>query len=406
MITARFDCLGGASGNMLLGAMVDAGVDVAVLEAHLRRLPLPAWSFDITRVHRRGLAAVHIDVRYPEESVARHLPDIVHIIEAAALPSTVQRDAIAVFTRLADAEARVHGIARHEVHFHEVGAVDAIIDIVGVVTGLSMLGAEAVSFTPLPVGVGTIRCAHGELPNPPPATAELLRGVPIRETDVPGELVTPTGAALLTTLGRCTPSDASWVIERIGYGAGTRDSERIANVTRLMLVRAARSARPDTPPLETDTVMQIECVIDDMNPQIFGYVTELLLLRGALDAYLTPVQMKKGRPGTLLTVLCRPQDQDTMVATILGETTTLGVRVQPVERRVLPRVFHRVTTPWGDVRVKVAGGRAHPEHDDCRRLAEASGVALRDVIDRAREAASRGLMASDSTSCDERDVQA
>lgn len=380
MITARFDCLGGASGNMLLGALIDAGLDVAALEHALRGLALPPWSLVVERVTRGGVAAVHVDVRYPEEHVHRHLPDIAAIVWRADIPEPVKHRTLSVFERLADAEARVHGISRDEVHFHEVGAVDAIIDVTGVVLGLSMLGVDQVRVSPLPVGTGLIRCAHGDMPNPAPATAELLRGAPLRFTDVPGERVTPTGAALLVTLGSFDPAPAEGIIERIGYGAGTRDPAQVANVVRVMLCHDASARAADT--CHTDTVVMLETNIDDMNPQVFEHLLHRLFGAGALDAFLTPVLMKKSRPATQLTAICKPGTEGTLADIVLAETTSLGVRLQTVERRVLPREIVTISTTWGDVRVKSAGGRLRPEHDDCRRIAETTGTPLLEVMER------------------------
>lgn len=385
MITARFDCLGGASGNMLLGALFDAGLDPAALEQALRGLALPPWSLVVERVTRHGVAAVHVDVRYPQEHVHRHLPDIAAIVWRADIPEAVKRRTLSVFERLADAEARVHGISRDEVHFHEVGAVDAIIDVTGVVLGLSMLGVDEVRVSPLPVGTGIIRCAHGDVPNPAPATAELLRGAPLRFTDVPGELVTPTGAALLVTLGTFERGPSEGRIERIGYGAGTRDPAQVANVVRVLLSRDVdRSTEPTG---QTDTVVVLETGIDDMNPQVFEHVLRRLFEAGALDAFLTPVLMKKSRPATQLTVICRLGTEGALADIVLAETTTLGVRLQTVERRVLPREIVTIATAWGDVRVKRAGGRLQPEYEDCRRIAEATGTPLLEVMQRVRDQA-------------------
>lgn len=388
MSTARIECVGGASGNMLLGALIDAGLEITPLEQALRRLPLPAFGLAVEQVVRRGVRAVHVEVRAPEERDARHLPDITAIIAQAALPSEVRHRAIAVFERLADAEARVHGISRDEVHFHEVGAVDAIVDVVGVVLGLSMLGVEAIGVSPLPVGTGSIRCAHGEMPNPAPATAELLRGWPLRFTDIPGELVTPTGAALLTTLGRFDLPHTTETVERIGYGAGTRDSDHVANVLRLIITNDAGGGR-------SDSVVRLEACIDDMNPQIFGHVTDRLFEEGALDVFITPVLMKKGRPANQITALSPTGLEDRLLAVLFEETTTIGVRVQPIERRLLPREQVCLQTSLGEVRFKIAGegGRARPEYDDCRRIARERSIPLIDVLDRVRAEGEAALRA-------------
>lgn len=384
------ECVGGASGDMLLGALVDAGVDAQALERDLHRLPLPDWHLLISRVKRQGIAALHVEVVCPQVDVPRHLAEILEIIERGGLPETVCRHSRAVFERLADAEGSVHGIPRDEVHFHEVGAIDAIVDIVGVALGLYMLEVESVTVGTLPVGTGPIHCAHGVLPNPAPATLELLRGVPLRFTDVPGELVTPTAAALLTALGTFEALDCVMAVERIGYGAGTRDCANVPNVTRLLVARRTQLA------VTGETVVQIETNLDDMNPQVFEYLMQRLFERGALDVFLTPITMKKSRPATLLSLLCRPGEERALVELVLAETTTLGVRAQTMQRLILPREVRDIETSFGTVRVKVTlrNGREvslQPEYEDCRRIAEERGLPLLSVMERVRAEATKML---------------
>jgi uncharacterized protein (TIGR00299 family) protein len=373
-VIARIEALGGASGNMLLGSLIDAGLDVERLSRDLGTLPLPAWRLEIERVTRRGIAAIHVDVRYPEEHAHRHLPDILAIVAGGALPEKVRQQARAVFERLAAAEATVHGIGRDEVHFHEVGAVDAIVDIVGVVYGVHLLGIDTLYVSPLPVGTGPIQCEHGVMPNPAPATAELLRGAPLRFTEIPGELVTPTAAALLATLGRFAAPPPG-AIRAIGWGAGSRDPIEVANVVRTLVLDPG-----DGP--EHDQVIELEANIDDMSPQIYEHVIDRLLEAGALDVTLTPLVMKKSRPAVRLGVICRPGDEESLAALVLAETTTLGVRMQTLRRRLLPRETREVETSLGRIRVKIAAGRPRPEHDDCRRLAREHGLPLVEVMRR------------------------
>jgi len=392
---ALIDCIGGVSGNMLLGAILDAGVDVGRLESELRRMELPHWWIESRKVVRKGIAATHVDIKYEAEDVARNLDDIVKIIDGSGLENSIRAQARTIFERLAAAEAKVHGISTDQVHFHEVGAVDAIIDIVGAVVGFWLLGVREIHATELPIGRGYIQCAHGTLPNPAPATAELLRGVPTRATELEGELVTPTGAAIVTTLARSFDFRERISVDRIGYGAGSRDLS-VPNVTRLMV---AELLREDI--LAPENVVQMETNIDDLNPQVYEFLMSRLFEAGALDVFMTPVYMKKNRPGTMLTVLSPCGRESQIVDIILRETTSLGVRMQTVQRATLPRHVHTIETSFGPVRVKVVGrgredSRPQPEYDDCRRIAGERGLPLLVVIDRVRQEAREHLGTADA----------
>jgi uncharacterized protein (TIGR00299 family) protein len=393
MRCAYFDCFNGAAGDMILAAMIDAGLPADFLPALVEKLRLPGVEVAIRKVQRRGLAATHVDVQVApsQKRGHRHLPQILRIIEAATLPERVARRATEAFMRLARAEAAIHGTSIEKVHFHEVGAADAIVDIVGACAGVERLGLQRITCSPVPVGSGTVTCEHGVLPVPAPATAELLRGVPLAASDEPGELITPTGAALLTTLAESFGPLPELRIGAIGYGAGTREGHTRANVMRLILGDLDAQDSP-----ETDQVVQVETQVDDATGQALAFAAERLLEAGALDAYFVPILMKKGRPGHLLTVLARPADVDVIERVIFAETTTLGVRRHMVTRRKLPREHVVVTTPFGEVRVKVARhtegqARAWPEYDDCAAAARSHGVPLADVQKAALQAfAERG----------------
>ncbi|GAP64282.1 hypothetical protein ARMA_2705 [Ardenticatena maritima] len=380
---AYIDAQAGVSGDMLLGALVDVGWPLDALRTTVERLHLPRekWRVWAESVQRGALRATLVHVETDEEHHHRHLPDIRAMIEAADLPEAVKQGAIGVFTRLAEAEAHVHGIAVEKVHFHEVGALDAIIDIVGVVAGFHALGITQVYASPVPLAHGWANTAHGRIPLPAPATLELLAAVnaPTRPAPGEGELVTPTGAALLAHLARFEQPPMR--IQRVGYGAGQKTFPW-PNVVRLWL-----GASDDEGPLRL-----LETNIDDMNPELFGTLPERLLAAGALDVWFTPVQMKKGRPGVVVQVLARAADEARLATLLLRETTTLGVRVHDVRRYEAARDFQTVQTPYGAVRVKRKhlNGRtvgAMPEFEECRRLAEAHNVPVRDVYEAAFAAA-------------------
>lgn len=389
MKIAYFDCFCGAAGDMILAALVDAGLSVDVLKDVVQRLALPDVAVDATTVRRGGLAATHVDVRVGPASRKdhRHLPQILEIIARAALPDVVAENARRIFERLADAEAAAHGIARERVHFHEVGAADAIVDIVGACAGLHALAVDRVFCSPIPTGSGVVRCEHGLLPVPPPATAYLLRGVPIAESDIATELCTPTGAAILTTLATAFGPPPAMTLRATGCGAGTREFPQRANILRV-LIGDAQEARDAG---DVDQVVVLETQLDDATGQTLAFTVERLLAAGALDAYTTPIGMKKGRPGNLLTVLCRAGDADALEAVVFAETPTLGVRRATWTRHKLERRHETVQTPFGPIRIKVGarGGcdrQAWPEYEDCAAAARTRGVPLRDVQDAACDA--------------------
>ncbi|HKZ82878.1 MAG TPA: nickel pincer cofactor biosynthesis protein LarC [Anaerolineae bacterium] len=387
MKIAYFDCFAGVSGDMILGALLDAGLDAQALHERLRGLNLPGWELDVRRVRKHELAATQVTVVARGESPERTLGDIEALIGNSDLAPAEKPPIAHIFQRLAEAEARVHGCSPAEVHFHEVGAIDAIVDVACAVCGLNLLGVEAVHASPLPLGRGFTRSAHGRLPLPAPAVVELLRGVPVIGMETEGETVTPTGAAILTTLAKSFGPLLSMRLSGVGYGAGQRDTE-YPNALRVLLGETEASA-------DTETVLLIETNIDDMNPQLYEHVFARLFAAGALDVWLSPVHMKKNRPGNVLSVLCQPAQEAAVSDVVFRETTTLGLRRQPIERRSLSREIRTVSTRFGPVRVKLALAngqvlRAVPEYEDCKRLAEVNAVPLRDVLTEVEQAAKGG----------------
>jgi pyridinium-3,5-bisthiocarboxylic acid mononucleotide nickel chelatase len=376
-----FDCFSGISGDMTLGALVDAGCPVEQLRAELRGLQVAGWELTAEKVWKNGMAATYVKVLTEDQSKHRSLNAILEILEKSQLAPAVRERAAAIFRRLGEAEARVHDVPLEKIHFHEVGAVDAIVDIVGACLGFEELRIERFACSALNVGGGTAKMAHGILPVPAPATANLLQGKPTYSNGVQKELVTPTGAAIVATLCDSFGPQPPMSVSAIGYGAGTADLEGQPNVVRIMVGEAAEKSVVGF----DEEIAVIEANLDDMNPQIYGYFLEKALARGALDVYTTPVQMKKNRPGTLLTVLCRPGDVSALMNLIFAETTTFGVRTHRAQRRVLPREWVSVGTEFGEVRIKVSrvNGRilhVAPEFEDCKKLAAEKDVPLQRVI--------------------------
>jgi uncharacterized protein (TIGR00299 family) protein len=384
MNLAYFDCFSGISGDMTLGALIDAGCDLSHLRKELQSLQVSGWELTAEKVWKNGMAATYAKVKTEDHKKHRSLSDIQEILNKSQLAPQVRGRASAIFQKLGEAEARVHDVPLEKIHFHEVGAVDAIIDIVGGCIGFNALGVDEFACSPLNVGGGTARMAHGVLPVPAPATANLLQGKPTYSNGVERELVTPTGAAMVATLCDSFGPQPPMTVSAIGYGAGTADLEGQPNVLRVMIGESAEKVVPGY----HEEISVIEANLDDMNPQIYGYFLEKALAAGALDVYTTPVQMKKNRPGTLLTVLCKPPDTNALTSMIFAETTTFGVRTTRAQRRVLPREHVSVSTTFGEVRIKLSrvNGRilqVSPEFDDCRKLAVEKNVPLQQVINEA-----------------------
>ena len=367
------DAFSGISGDMTVGALIDAGADHGALVNILESLGTEA-KFQVEKVSRRGMAASKFHVKAGEAKGHRHLKDILELIDKSAAPGGVKQNAAAVFQRLGEAEAKVHGIPLAKVHFHEVGAVDSICDIVGACAGFHLLGVDAIYSSPLNVGSGTVNTEHGVLPVPAPATAELLTGKPIYSRGPALELTTPTGAAIAATLAKDFGPLPPMRISSTGYGAGDKDFPDHANVLRV-LIGESTDAR------ESTTVAVLEANIDDSSPQVLGYAMERLLEAGALDVTLEYVLMKKNRPGTLVRVIAKPEDRETLAQLMFAETSTLGLRIYSAERRVQARRILEVETPHGQVRIKIStDGSFAPEYDDCRKLALASGIPLKQIL--------------------------
>jgi len=427
MRIAYLDCFSGISGDMMLGALVHAGVEPELFRRTIAALGLDA-RIEVRQVDRSGIASLKVDVITPgadhdhahlvlgaehhhhdgrdhnhphgqpqvqgdeqqdhSPDHGRSLAEITALISRATIPSHARELALRAFQLLGAAEARIHNIPLEKVHFHEIGALDAIVDIVCCAAGCDSLGAGRWLCSPVNVGGGTVQCAHGIFPVPAPATAELLKGAPTYSSGAQAELATPTGAALLRGLNVDFVEMPEMTVDRIGYGAGARDPRGYANVLRLSLGEA-REAN-----LSSDVVTVIETAVDDLTPEIIGYVTEQALTAGALDAMVAPVQMKKNRPGHLITLLCRPEDASRISELLLRETSTLGVRWRQERRRIMDRHLESVRTPWGEVRVKLgySNGRlanCAPEFDDCRRIAQEHGIPLKAVMQEAVRLAGR-----------------
>jgi uncharacterized protein (TIGR00299 family) protein len=443
MRIAYLECFSGISGDMFLGALVDAGVPPRTLEEAVAALKVGA-RLEFSRVVRSGISATKVDVwadgekdepreefwerheqhshehsdertrdhhehehhrnthsragetrtepalSLPKGASAPHghsrgLTEIREIISAAGISASVKKTAIAIFEALGAAEAKIHNTAIESVHFHEVGAVDAMVDIVCAAVGAEALGVDEIICSPLNVGSGTVKCAHGTFPVPVPATVELLKDVPVYSSGLQAELVTPTGAAIVKTLASRFAALPEMRIEKSGYGAGSRDFPGHPNVMRITVGEAASNS------LAAETITVLEANLDDLNPQVFGYVMDRLFEEGALDAFAMPVQMKKNRPGTLMTVLCKPEDAGKLTQIIFTETTTLGVRRRDEMRQTLARRWESVGTPWGEVRIKIASmdgavTNYAPEYEDCRRIAAEHHVPLKTVMGGAVEA--------------------
>jgi uncharacterized protein (TIGR00299 family) protein len=386
---AYLDCFSGISGDMLLGALLHAGLDLAELCAGLETLPLGGYTLEAERVHDHGLSGVRcvVHVEEPDPHGHRHLREIREILASGRLPERARQRALAIFVRLAEAEGAIHGVAAEEVRFHEVGAVDSIVDVVGTALGFELLGIEEVYCSELPLTSGRVRSAHGPLPAPAPATLELLKhtGVVWKNTPGEGELVTPTGAAVIATLARIGRPDRM-TVERVGYGFGQKQLPW-ANCLRLLLGERAAVTNA-----ERDEIVMLASNIDNMTGEALGWLMDRLLSAGALDVSYTPLQMKKNRPGAQLTVLASPDDTERLSSLILRESATLGVRMTRMERRKAGRREETIETPLGEVRVKLKlfGEQiitATPEYEDCRMLAQRLDLPLETVVERVAAAA-------------------
>ena len=385
MRIAVFDPVCGVSGNMILGALLDCGLERDKLIEMLGRLPLEGWSIDVSSAVRQGLAGTHVQVSVPEETGPRHLSHIRDILANSSLPESVKSGSLCAFRMLAEAESGAHGISADEVHFHEVGAMDAIVDIVGAFSGFHLLNIGSVHSTPVSIGRGTVDCAHGTLPVPAPATMRLLQGIPVVPTDIQAELTTPTGAAILkAAVDSWTTPPPAMVPFATGMGAGSRDLKR-PNLLRITLGDTLNVPDTEPAPWEGDRCLQIRTVVDDMEGRLLPSAFRSFLNSGALDCWALPCIGRKGRPAQEITVLCRPHQRKTVLESLFLHTGTLGARVQEIERAVLRRDFVSVETGYGRIGVKTAymGGEmvsAQPEYEDCAAAAEKHGVPVSRVI--------------------------
>lgn len=375
-----FDCFNGAAGDMLAGALIDSGIPLDEITDGLRKLNVPGYSLSAEKVRKQGFAATKFDVIVDDsqDKPHRHLSDIEAILNASSLPESVREKSLAVFERLANAEATAHGIDRDKVHFHEVGAIDAIVDIVAVSLAIEWIAPDRIACSHLPVGSGTVKCEHGIMPVPAPATAILLKGVPLAQTEETGELLTPTAAAILTTFCDSFGPLPSMSIDRIGLGAGTRDGKTRPNVLRVLVGSTVEDAL-------CDTVAVLEANIDDAPGEWIGHCISRLLDAGALDAYTVPIYMKKNRPGVMLSVICTPELRELLEGIVFEETPTFGIRHHLMQRSKLDRKVVTVETEYGEIRIKVGSKNegtqsAAPEYEDCSAAALKHGVALRTVM--------------------------
>ncbi len=397
MKTLYFDCFAGASGNMILGALIALGVDRNELIEHLKMLDVSDFEIEVTTKNKSGISAVHAEVKTSDEKKHRHLRNIEKIINDSALSENVKKRAVEIFKNLAKAEAKIHGIELEKVHFHEVGAMDAIIDVVGACIGFEMLGIEKFVCSKIHVGSGFVKMAHGKFPVPPPAVAELLQNIPIYSTEIVGELITPTGAAIIATVCDQFGQIPEIKIEKTAYGAGTREYQDFPNALRLIIGETnsdfennltadfadKRGFDKDRRP-KTENLILLETNIDDLSPQILGFVMERAFEIGCFDCWFTPIHMKKNRPATMVSILCDTEKREVLTELLYTETSTLGVRLSTIERDCLPREIVKVETEFGEIDVKIARYKdkivnAKPEYEQIREIALKSNKSLREI---------------------------
>ena len=393
---AYFDCFSGISGDMTLGALMDLGVPLKFIKERLRSIPLEDFDIAVTAVQRNGMHASLVNVQTFADTTSRNFSHIRSLIQNSSLTDIVKSTSLQIFKKLAEVEARIHSCPLDQVHFHEVGGVDAIVDIVGTALGLEFLGVKKVYASQIPLGKGFVNCSHGRLPVPAPATLSILEGVPVYGTNIPHEMVTPTGAAIIAGLAEGFGAMPEMVVRRVGYGAGQRNLDDRPNLLRVVLGSASSINTFASEALPEDQIEIIETCIDDMNPEWFGYLMERLFEDGALDVYWIPIYMKKNRPGTMLQVLCRIDERDTLIRRVLSETTTLGVRYYQARRRLLARDELQVNTSYGIIAVKRVTDpqgniRMIPEYEVCRKIALEYNLPLRVVYETVAREAAKGV---------------
>ena len=389
MKIAYFDCFSGVSGDMILGALLDAGLDIQELQSELGKLKISGYKIKTEKTARKGISGTKFSVDIIKQNARRRLKDIVEIADQSDLDDDIKDLSKKTFKELATVEAKLHGKSIEEIHFHEVGGLDSIIDVIGSLIGIKKLGIEATYSSKIHVGTGFLECRHGVLPVPAPATLELLKGIPIYSKGIEAELATPTGVCILKTLSKRFGIMPEMKVEKVGYGAGSRDSE-IPNLLRVYV------GESDEGGYEEDEAIRIETNIDDMNPQLLAYASEILLKQGALDVFMTPIFMKKNRLGTMLSVLTTRDKLDDILSTIFTETMTLGVRIHHLERKKLSREIVLTKTRFGEIKVKIGkiGNQITniaPEYESCKEIAVKQRIPLKDVYDEAKEAARKAL---------------
>lgn len=389
MKIAFFDCFSGVSGDMILGALVDAGLDIAELETELGKLGISGYRIKAEKTARKGIAGTRVSVEVTDRTTERRLKDIIEVIDRSGLDDGVKDLSKQTFTEMARVEATIHGKSIDDIHLHEVGSLDAIVDVVGSFAGLHKLGVEAAYCSRIHVGTGFLECRHGTLPVPAPATLAILKGIPIYSTGIEAELATPTGTCIMKTLCKGFGVMPEMKVAEVGYGAGSRELE-IPNLLRVYVGETTGRG------YEKDEAILIETNIDDMKPELLAYASEALLEQGALDVFTTPISMKKNRPGTILSVLATRDKLDEVLSTIFAETTTLGVRIHSLERQKLSTEIISVATRFGEITVKIgrAGGQVKniaPEYESCKSIATEQGIPLKDVYDEAQAAARKAL---------------
>lgn len=377
---AYFDCFSGISGDMTLGAFIGLGVPAEWLKEKISSIPLKDFDISVSNVSKNGIGAKRVEVKAADSSVTRDYSQIVSLISNSPLSAYVREKGIAVFEEIAGAEAEIHGCPKDKVHFHELGGVDSIVDIVGTALCIEYLGITEISASRIPMGSGFVKCRHGIIPLPAPATIAILKGVPVYGVDVNHELVTPTGAAIVKALSISFGNIPDMIIEKTGYGAGKHDSGNIPNLLRIIFGRSPDGKHQD------EVIFQIETCIDDMNPEIFGFLMERLFEDGALDVWWVPVSMKKNRPGTKVQAICYPDKKDALISRILSETTTTGVRYCELKRKTLPRRPDEIETTYGTIRVKSITNtdgttRVVPEYEVCKKIALEKKLPLRIVCE-------------------------
>ncbi len=395
MKIAYFDCFSGISGDMILGALIDAGLDIQDIESELAKLKISGYNLKTQRVVKKGISGTKFIVEIIEQNIERKLKDIVEIVDQSDLSEDIKDLSKKIFKELATVEAKIHNKNIEEIHFHEIGGLDSIIDIIGSVIGIKKLGIEAIYSSKIHIGTGFVECQHGLIPVPAPATLELLKETSIFSTGIDAELTTPTGAAILKTLSRSFGGMPEMKVKKIGYGAGSRELE-IPNLLRVYVGETSERE------YEKDEVILIETNIDNMNPEFFGYISEMLLTQGVLDVFMTPIFMKKNRPATMLSVLTTSDKLDKILSTIFTETTTLGVRIHRLERRKLTREIIKVKTRFGEIKVKVGKvgemiKNIAPEYEGCKKIAVKQKIPLRDVYEEAKDSARKMLFGGKRT---------